>query len=167
VGRIFAMGGRRRVESHWSARGARSVRGREGEPAASGSRAAGAGEGGVFTMKRIYERATADDGYRVLVDRLWPRGVKKEDARLDAWEKAVAPSDALRRWYGHDPRRWEEFQRRYEQELAVPEAQAVLDALAQRGRRGRVTLVYSAKDGEISNATVLLRVLRDRVKRGG
>jgi uncharacterized protein YeaO (DUF488 family) len=116
----------------------------------------------MIVMKRIYEPARAEDGYRVLVERLWPRGVRKETARLDAWEKAIAPSDALRRWYGHDPAKWVEFQRRYERELASPEAQEVLDALAKRARRGRVTLLYSSRDGEISNAAVLLRLLQAR-----
>lgn len=113
----------------------------------------------MITTKRVYEPASGADGYRVLVERLWPRGVSLERARLDAWEKAVAPSDALRRWYGHDPARWEEFQRRYEEELHGADAQAVMQDLARRGRRGRVTLVFAARDAERCSAAVLQRVL--------
>ena len=117
----------------------------------------------MVTMKRIYDGAAPDDGYRVLVERLWSRGVSKEAAHLDAWEKGIAPSDALRRWYGHDPAKWEEFQERYQQELKSPEAQRILDDLAERARHGRVTLVYAAREGEISNAAVLRRLLAQRV----
>ncbi|HXT38203.1 MAG TPA: DUF488 family protein [Chloroflexota bacterium] len=110
-------------------------------------------------MKRIYEPEAADDGYRVLVERLWPRGLHKDAARIDAWEKGIAPSTELRRWYGHDPAKWAEFQARYERELATPEARAILDDLAVRARHGRVTLLYSSHAGEISNAAVLQRLL--------
>jgi uncharacterized protein YeaO (DUF488 family) len=116
----------------------------------------------VIRTKRVYEHAAEEDGYRVLVERLWPRGVSKQKARLDAWEKSVAPSDALRRWYGHDPEKWEEFRERYERELEAPEAREVLDGLAERARRSNVTLLYSSRDGEISNATVLQRLLSQR-----
>ena len=71
----------------------------------------------MFKLKRIYEASEASDGYRVLVDRIWPRGVSKEKAQIDLWMKGIAPSDALRKWFGHDPERWEEFQRRYREEL--------------------------------------------------
>ena len=117
----------------------------------------------MVTMKRIYDGVTSDDGFRVLVERLWPRGVSKEAVRLDAWEKAVAPSDELRRWYGHDPEKWEEFQTRYREELRDPAAQTILDDLAERARHGTVTLVYAAREGEISNAAVLQRLLAQRV----
>jgi uncharacterized protein YeaO (DUF488 family) len=116
----------------------------------------------MVTMKRVYDPATSDDGYRVLVERLWPRGVSKEAAHLDAWEKGIAPSDELRRWYGHDPTKWEEFQTRYEQELTDPAAQKILDDLAERARHGTVTLVYAAREGEISNAAVLQQLLAER-----
>ena len=116
----------------------------------------------MVTMKRVYDPATSDDGYRVLVERLWPRGVSKEAAHLDGWEKGIAPSDELRRWYGHDPTKWEEFQMRYEQELTDPTAQKILDDLAERARHGTVTLVYAACEGEISNAAVLQRLLAER-----
>ena len=113
----------------------------------------------MIVTKRIYEPVGERDGYRVLIDRLWPRGVSKTAAHLDEWAKAIAPSNELRHWYDHDPAKWEEFQRRYRQELDNAEAQAVLDALAKRARRGRVTLLYGAKSGEISNAEALVRIL--------
>jgi uncharacterized protein YeaO (DUF488 family) len=116
----------------------------------------------MITMKRIYEPASAADGYRVLVERLWPRGVSKEAAHLDAWEKAIAPSDQLRRWYGHDRRKWTEFQARYEREMATPEAQEILDQLAERARHTTVTLLYATHEGDISNAAVLHRLLAQR-----
>lgn len=109
----------------------------------------------MLRLKRVYEPAAPDDGYRVLVERLWPRGVSKERARLDAWAKALAPSDALRRWYGHDPERWDEFRARYRRELEEPERRAALAELAERARRQTVTLVYASKAGEISNAAAL------------
>jgi uncharacterized protein YeaO (DUF488 family) len=118
----------------------------------------------MIQMKRAYEPATADDGYRVLVERLWPRGVSKEKAQLDAWEKAIAPSNDLRRWYDHDPAKWDEFQIRFEQELQTPEAQAILDSLTERARERTVTLVYSSKESDISCAAVLRRLLADRTK---
>lgn len=116
----------------------------------------------MIHMKRVYEPAAPGDGYRVLVERLWPRGVRKADARLDGWEREIAPSAELRRWYGHDPRKWEEFQVRYERELQAPVAQAVLDDLARLARDGSVTLLYASRAGDISNAAVLLRVLSNR-----
>lgn len=119
----------------------------------------------MIKIKRIYEPAAAEDGYRVLVERLWPRGVRKAQAQLDAREKDIAPSNALRRWYGHDPNKWEEFQERYERELKMPQAQQILDSLAERAQHGVVTLLYSSRAGEISNAAVLQRILTQRTKR--
>ena len=105
-------------------------------------------------LRRIYEPAQADDGLRVLVDRLWPRGLKKEQAAVDLWLKEAAPSDELRRWFGHQSERWEEFRRRYRQELeAAPEA---LSPLLERLRAGEaVTLLYAARDEARNNAVVL------------
>jgi uncharacterized protein YeaO (DUF488 family) len=117
----------------------------------------------VIRMKRIYEPVLDEDGYRVLVERLWPRGMSKELAKLDAWEKEIAPSNALRRWYGHDPEKWEEFQERYEGELEAPEAQEILHNLVRRGQRGNVTLLYASRAGEISGAAVLRQVLLRRI----
>ncbi|HET7035707.1 MAG TPA: DUF488 family protein [Thermomicrobiaceae bacterium] len=109
----------------------------------------------MIQMKRIYEPASPEDGYRVLVDRLWPRGVKKTEAHLDAWDKDLAPSTELRKWYGHDPEKWPEFQARYRQELAQPESQHILQDLAERARHGAVTLLYAARAGQISEAAVI------------
>jgi uncharacterized protein YeaO (DUF488 family) len=117
----------------------------------------------MISMKRIYEPAAEGDGYRVLAERLWPRGESKAKAKLDAWEKEIAPSNDLRHWYDHDPDKWTEFQTRYERELATPAAQATLDALAERARHGSVTLVYASHAGEISNTAVILRLIKERI----
>ena len=107
-------------------------------------------------IKRAYEPAAPDDGTRVLMDRLWPRGIKKEDLAIDQWNKELAPSTALRQWFGHDPALWEEFAQRYAAELQpYAEALEVLRALA---RKGTVTLVYGAHD-EAHNNAVALRAL--------
>lgn len=107
-------------------------------------------------LKRAYEPPAADDGARILIDRLWPRGVKKEDAAIDEWLKEIAPSTELRKWFGHDPERWPEFRRRYQSELRRhPDGFERLRALA---RRGRITLVYAAHD-EAHNDAVVLRDL--------
>ena len=108
-------------------------------------------------LKRAYEAASDSDGTRVLVDRLWPRGVTKAKARIDVWLKDVAPSTQLRKWFGHDPDKWTEFQRRYRAELKGSEALAELRKLA---REGHVTLVYGAKDEEHNDAVVLAKLLR-------
>ncbi|MCC6381206.1 MAG: DUF488 family protein [Dehalococcoidia bacterium] len=112
--------------------------------------------------KRVYDDPAPEDGYRVLVDRLWPRGVSKQRAALDAWERTLAPSNELRRWYGHEPERWPEFDRRYRAELLRPEANSLLDDLARRARKEKVTLLFAAKDGERCNAAVVAAVLRER-----
>jgi uncharacterized protein YeaO (DUF488 family) len=110
-------------------------------------------------VKRAYEPAISADGYRVLIDRLWPRGVSREQAKLDAWEKELAPSADLRGWFGHEPRRFEEFRRRYHEELRSQRSR--LTALRRRARDGTVTLVYSAQDPEHNDAVVLAAVLRN------
>lgn len=109
-------------------------------------------------IKRAYEPPSDDDGYRVLVDRLWPRGVSREGARLDEWARDLAPSTELRRWFGHEAGRFEEFRRRYTAELAAHEAR--LEELRRRARGGTVTLVYGARDTERNGAVVLAEVLR-------
>ena len=105
-------------------------------------------------LKRAYESPAAEDGTRVLVDRLWPRGVKKTDAAIDHWAKELAPSTELRKWFGHDPARWEEFRKRYSAEIHGHRAE--LDRLRDLARNGAVTLVYSAHD-EVHNDAVVLR----------
>jgi uncharacterized protein YeaO (DUF488 family) len=109
-------------------------------------------------LRRAYEPAASGDGYRVLIDRLWPRGISRERAKLDAWEKELAPSTKLRRWFGHEPGRFEEFRRRYLEELR--DQRPRLTALRRRAREGAVTLVYSAHDTEHNDAVVLAEVLR-------
>ena len=111
---------------------------------------------GNVRLKRAYEKPARDDGTRILVDRLWPRGVRKEDAELDQWMKNLAPSTALRKWFGHDPARWQEFRRRYADE--VRQHPAELEQLRSLARERPVTLVYSAHD-EAHNDAVVLRDL--------
>ena len=105
-------------------------------------------------LKRAYEPAGKEDGRRILVDRLWPRGVSKAEAEIDEWLQEIAPSTGLRRWFGHDPDRWSEFRRRYRDELAAHSS--ALKELRGRAREGPITLVYSASD-QIHNDAVVLR----------
>lgn len=112
-----------------------------------------------IVIKRAYEAAAPQDGYRVLVDRLWPRGLTKQALPLDAWNKDVAPSTQLRQWFGHDPKRWAEFKKRYRQELKSAEQRERLKALLQSAGRRTLTLVYGAKDVEHNHALVLQAVL--------
>jgi uncharacterized protein YeaO (DUF488 family) len=107
------------------------------------------------TIKRAYEPPHRRDGSRYLVDRLWPRGVSKEEAALTGWLKDLAPSDDLRKWYGHDPDRWGEFKRRYKLELRAEAKQETIRSLAREADQGTVTLVYAAKDRERNNAAAL------------
>ena len=109
-------------------------------------------------LKRVYEPASDEDGYRVLVDRLWPRGVSKKQAELDVWEKELAPSSKLREWFGHEPDRFPEFRRRYIDELRANGPR--LRELRRCARTGTLTLVFSAHDSEHNDAVVLAEVLR-------
>ena len=110
--------------------------------------------------RRVYEEPAPSDGRRVLVDRLWPRGLSKNRARLDEWLKAVAPSDELRRWYGHEPGKFAEFTRRYRAELTEPERAEALRHLRGEARSGQVTLLTATRDLEHSEAEVLVQELR-------
>ena len=111
----------------------------------------------MLKIKRVYEEAESSDGTRFLVERLWPRGMKKEALQMEAWLKDVAPSNDLRRWFGHDPLKWEEFQKRYWTELkGNPDAWA---PILQAAEAGDVTLLYSAHDTEHNNALALKRFL--------
>ncbi|MEO9103316.1 MAG: DUF488 domain-containing protein [Burkholderiaceae bacterium] len=115
---------------------------------------------GQVKLKRAYQPAAAGDGTRVLVDRLWPRGVSKDAAAVDLWLKDLAPSTELRKWFGHDPERWTAFQKRYAEEMRQhPE---LFRQLRQLARQGPVTLVYSAHDEEHNDAVVLRRLLLGR-----
>ncbi len=119
----------------------------------------------MIRLKRVYDPQEPSDGMRFLVERLWPRGMRKEDLKLDSWFKDVAPSDALRRWFGHDPAKWEEFQRRYTAELEDnPETwQPILEA----AQRGDITLIYSARDTEHNNARALKAFLEEQLAKTG
>ena len=114
----------------------------------------------TFRSKRIYDEPSADDGYRVLVDRLWPRGVSKERAALDEWDKDIAPSSDLRTWFGHEPANFDEFRARYEDELKQNPAVAAL--LKRTEGKSVVTLLYGAKDRQDNQAVVLAAVLTTR-----
>lgn len=115
--------------------------------------------GVAVVQKRVYEEPDPADGVRVLVDRLWPRGLSKEHARVDVWLKDVAPSRELRTWFGHDPAKFAEFRRRYEAELTVEPAKSALAELREMARTQHVTLVFAAHDTEHCNAVVLRELL--------
>ncbi|MCC6615349.1 MAG: DUF488 domain-containing protein [Anaerolineae bacterium] len=108
-------------------------------------------------LKRVYETAAEEDGYRVLVDRLWPRGLSKERAKVDLWLKEIAPSTALRKWFDHDPAKWDEFKTRYKREL--DQQSEAVNQLANLVKQRRVTLVYGAKNTEINQAVALKQYL--------
>lgn len=110
-------------------------------------------------LRRAYETPTRDDGYRILVDRLWPRGVTKDELKLDEWCRDIAPSDDLRRWFGHDRSRWIEFRVRYRNE--IDDRQDKLESIAMRAKGSGVTLVYGARDEEHNNAVVLREVIKE------
>lgn len=124
----------------------------------------GGGAASAVQVKRAYEEAAPGDGRRVLVDRLWPRGVRKDALAVDDWMKEVAPSDELRRWFGHDPDRWEEFAARYREELRRSPAVELVDELVAQARKGRVTLVFGAKDEMHNQAVVLRDVVARRIR---
>jgi uncharacterized protein YeaO (DUF488 family) len=110
-------------------------------------------------LKRAYEPIARGDGCRILIDRLWPRGCRRNGLRIEAWRPELAPSVTLRRWFAHDPKRWQEFRRRYRLELRAPRVRAVLREIAARARHRPVTLVYAARDRDRNNAVVLAEVL--------
>lgn len=113
-------------------------------------------------LKRAYAPPAVEDGMRVLVDRLWPRGLSKDEARIDIWMKEIAPSTALRRWFNHDPEKWQVFQQKYVKEL---EGSAALDELRRLARRCRITLLFAARDEQHNNAVVLLGLLKTKTAR--
>jgi len=116
----------------------------------------------MIQIKRAYDPPGPDDGIRFLVDRLWPRGIRREALKPDVWLKDVAPSDSLRRWFGHDPVKWDEFQCRYRVELDANSI--VWKPLLEASKRGNVTLLYSARDIEHNNAVVLKSYLEERME---
>ena len=115
-------------------------------------------------LQRAYDEPGPEDGHRVLVDRVWPRGRTKEALRLDAWARDLGPSPQLRKWFGHDPARWPEFRSRYRAELAEPDKAQALDALAAEARLGPVTLVFGARDREHNQAQVIADELARRLR---
>ena len=114
----------------------------------------------AFTVKRVYDPPARTDGTRILVDRLWPRGLTKAKAHVDGWLKDIGPSTALRKWFDHDPARWTAFKRRYHAELRANKA--LVGHLRAFGRKGKVTLLFGAKDTEHNQAVALLSYLRKR-----
>ncbi len=123
----------------------------------------------MLKVQRVYEKKEADDGKRILIDRLWPRGLRKNIAQIDEWCKELAPSTNLREWYKHDITKWEEFRKKYLEELATPEKRKVLENIIETAKYNNVTLLYSSKDADHSNAKVLEEVINNcysaRIKR--
>jgi uncharacterized protein YeaO (DUF488 family) len=113
-------------------------------------------------LKRAYDPPARSDGRRILVDRVWPRGIAKDDLQIDAWLKVLAPSTGLRKWFGHDPAKWDEFKKRYARELE--QRSEALEDLVEKARAGHVTLVFGAKDTEHNNAVALREILERRLK---
>ena len=116
----------------------------------------------LIVLKRIYDEIEPDDGKRILVDRLWPRGVKKDAAKIDDWIKEIAPSDDLRKWYGHNPAKWNQFKEKYWKELE--NQQEPLSKLAKDCREGKVALLYSTKKRQYNNAAALKEYLETKLK---
>lgn len=114
----------------------------------------------MIKIKRIYEQPSERDGYRVLVDRLWPRGISKNQAKIDLWLKEIAPSNDLRKWFSHDPKKWDRFRKKYRLELNRKRA-LLLEIKQAEKEKGTLTLLYSAKDKEHNQAVVLSAILRE------
>src|ERR1700733_600357 len=111
------------------------------------------------SVKRVYEPFSVEDGYRILIDRLWPRGIKKEGANIDVWLKEIAPSTALRKWFNHEPEKWEEFRRKYHEELNTSEAFNELTSYLLKHKT--ITLLYASKEEKINHAIVLQQFIND------
>ncbi len=118
----------------------------------------------AILVRRAYEPRLPEDGRRVLVERLWPRGIRKEKLFISAWLKELAPSTELRQWFAHDPARWEEFQRRYRDELRGERQRELLDELAQEASRRNLTLIYSSREERFNNAVALRDLIEERVR---
>jgi uncharacterized protein YeaO (DUF488 family) len=118
----------------------------------------------MIKLKRVYESAASDDGARFLVERLWPRGIKKTALQIDAWLKDVAPSTGLRKWFAHDPRKWNDFRKRYFRELRANDES--VEPIMTAAKRGTVTLLYSSHDVEHNNAVALRDYIRNQSKKG-
>ncbi len=116
----------------------------------------------MIKIKRVYDEPSRDDGKRILIDRLWPRGLKKKDAQIDEWVKEVAPSNELRKWFNHDPNRWAEFRKRFFTELRGK--QDLVEELVSAARKGTVTLLFGSKEERFNNAVALREYIESRVK---
>ena len=115
----------------------------------------------MITIKRIYDPVSEDDGKRILVDRLWPRGLKKEKAVIDEWLKDIAPSDELRKWFSHDSSKWQEFKNKYKKELKGKDKSELLEQLKKTAKKEKVTVLFSARDIAHNNAVVLKELLEE------
>jgi uncharacterized protein YeaO (DUF488 family) len=118
----------------------------------------------MIALKRVYEAPSRGDGLRILVERLWPRGLSKKDAKVDLWLKEIAPTTELRKWFGHEPEKWKQFQRRYAAELG--HNKDLVGLLKQKGKEGKVTLVYAARDEQRNGAVVLQEFLSRKTVKG-
>jgi uncharacterized protein YeaO (DUF488 family) len=117
----------------------------------------------MIKLKRVYEKADDSDGFRVLVDRLWPRGVSKKEAKLNEWLRDIAPSDELRKWFGHDSDKWDEFKKQYREELASKEE--LVNKLIEDAKGGDITLLYASRETRYNNVVVLKDVLEEKMSR--
>ncbi|MCJ7457969.1 MAG: DUF488 family protein [candidate division Zixibacteria bacterium] len=116
----------------------------------------------MLKVKRVYEEPAKEDGFRILIDRLWPRGLTKERAKVDLWLKDIAPSDALRKWYGHDPKKWLEFKHRYFSELK--DKKESLDLIESKAKKGTVTILFGSKEERFNNAMALKEYFQKKMK---
>ncbi len=119
----------------------------------------------MLKIKRVYEKKSPADGQRIYVDRLWPRGLRKEEAAMDEWRKELSPSDDLRRWFGHEPDKFDEFRKRYRRELTAADGETQLREIARMADEQNVTLLYSAKDTEHNDAVVLAELIGEFMKK--
>ncbi len=119
----------------------------------------------MLNIKRAYDKRESADGKRILIDRLWPRGLSKSEAGIDEWLKDLGPSNELRKWFGHDPEKWEEFKKRYNKELSAPDKVALMGKIARTAEQTDVTLIYSAKDTEHSDVRVLKELINKMMKK--
>lgn len=117
----------------------------------------------MIKIKRAYDKVSPEDGDRILVDRLWPRGIKKDEAKIDEWIKDIAPSNELREWFAHDPSKWHEFKKRYREELKGQSN--LIEILINRAKKENITLIFSARDTEHNNAVVLSELISKRQRR--
>ena len=115
----------------------------------------------MFKTRRIYDKLDANDGFRILVDRIWPRGLKKNDVKIDLWQKDIAPSSALRKWFNHDRRKWNEFKSRYYEELK--DKQENVKLFLEKAEQGTITLLYSSKEEKYNNAIALKEILQSKL----